>query len=126
MRRVNSTAGRWQPLAFGLEKFDGLGSYHDADEHGNPLRDDGQVLFPGEAEPVSYTSSRELMDLLARSDRVRETLTWKVTQFALGRPLGAEDAPEVARIHRQGLALHAALADDGAELYALDNLLLTA
>ena len=40
------------------------------------------------------------MDLLARSDRVRESLTWKVTQFAVGRPLGAEDAPIVAKIHR--------------------------
>jgi hypothetical protein len=27
-------------------------------------------------------------------------LTWKITQFALGRPLGAEDAPRVAEIHR--------------------------
>ena len=41
------------------------------------------------------------MDLLANSDRVRETLTWKVTQFALGRPLGAADAPIVAQIHAE-------------------------
>ena len=40
------------------------------------------------------------MKLLANSDRVRLTLTWKLTQFALGRPLGAADAKIVDQIHR--------------------------
>jgi hypothetical protein len=40
------------------------------------------------------------MDLLAKNDRVRESLTWKLTQFALGRPLGADDARLMADIHR--------------------------
>jgi hypothetical protein len=91
---------KFEPLSFGLEKFDGLGAYHETDEHGNKLRDDGRILFPLQAESVAYKSSADLMDLLAKSDRVRETLTWKVTQFAIGRPLGAEDAPVVAEIHR--------------------------
>ncbi|WP_197455682.1 DUF1592 domain-containing protein [Stieleria neptunia] len=91
---------RFEPLAFGLEKFDGIGAYHETDEHGNKLRDDGEVLFPGTAKPVAYQNSAELMDLLATSERVRQSLTWKVTQFALGRPLVAEDAPIVAKIHQ--------------------------
>jgi len=91
---------KFEPLSFGLEKFDGVGTYHETDEHGNKLREDGSILFPGEEEPVSYRTAAELMDLLAGSDRVRETLTWKVTQFALGRPLGAEDARIVTDIHR--------------------------
>ena len=41
-----------------------------------------------------------MMKLLARSDRVRLTLTWKLTQFSLGRPLGAADAKIVDQIHR--------------------------
>lgn len=90
---------KFEPLAFGLEKFDGLGSFHDKDEHGNQLRDDGEIFFPGAAEPVEYESSAALMDLLADSDRVRETLTWKVTQFALGRPLVASDARTMRKIH---------------------------
>ena len=90
---------KFEPLAFGLEKFDGLGSFHEKDHHGNPLRDDGQILIPGEAHSVSYKSSAELMDLLADSDRVRQTLTWKVAQFAMGRPLVATDAPILAKIH---------------------------
>jgi len=92
---------KFEPLAFGLEKFDGLGTFHETDEHGNPLRDDGSILIPGQEQPVAYKSSAELMDLLAKSDRVRETFTWKLTQFALGRPLGGEDAPIVAEVHRE-------------------------
>ncbi len=92
---------RFEPLAFGLEKFDGLGAFHEKDEHGNQLRDDGEILFPNTANPAKYQTSAELMDLLAGSERVRETLTWKVTQFALGRPLTATDAPLVSRIHQE-------------------------
>ncbi len=92
---------RFEPLAFGLEKFDGLGSYHEKDEHGNKLRDEGEILFPGTAKPIEYDSSAELMDLLAKSDRVQETLTWKLTQFALGRPLSAADVPILEKIHQK-------------------------
>ena len=91
---------KFEPLAFGLEKFDGIGAFHDKDEHGNQLRDDGEILFPGAAKPVEFSSSAELMDLLAGHDRVRESITWKVTQFALGRPLGAADARILREIHK--------------------------
>jgi hypothetical protein len=90
---------KFEPLAFSLERFDGLGAFRERDEHGNRLRDDGQILFPGAAKPVKYESSAEFMDLLAGSDRVRKTITWKVTQFALGRPLVAADAPIIEKIH---------------------------
>jgi hypothetical protein len=104
MRLANKSCvgchAKFEPLSFGLEKFDGLGSFHDNDEHGNQLRDDGSILFPGQEEAVKFKTSAELMDLLARSDRVRETFAWKVTQFAIGRPLVAADAPLVAEIHR--------------------------
>jgi len=99
-RNCTGCHAKFEPLAFGLEKFDGLGALHETDEHGNTLRDDGSVLFPGDEQPVPYRSSRELMDLLSRSDRVRESLTWKITQFSLGRPLRAEDVPVVTEIHR--------------------------
>ncbi|PHQ34693.1 hypothetical protein CEE69_14190 [Rhodopirellula bahusiensis] len=91
---------KFDPLAFGLEQFDGLGGFHRKDEFGNALRSDGQLVIPGEAKVQKYKTPAELMKLLSGSDRVRETLTWKVTQFALGRPLGARDATEVQRIHQ--------------------------
>ena len=103
-RIKNETCGgchsRFEPLAFGLEKFDGLGGYHEKDEHGNDLRDDGEIVFPGEAKKASYQSARELMDLMANSARVKESLTWKLTQFALGRPLTGADANAVQMIHK--------------------------
>ena len=91
---------KFEPLAFGLEKYDGLGTFHDVDEHKNNLRDDGEILFPGEARMVAYSSSSELMDRLAGSDRVKKSLTWKLTQFSIGRPLTAIDARIVDMIHQ--------------------------
>ncbi len=90
---------RFEPLAFGLEKFDGIGGYQEIDEHGNRLREDGEILFPGRREAVKYETSEQLMDLLAESDRVRMAITRKVTQFALGRPLVAADMPHLEKIH---------------------------
>ena len=49
---------------------------------------------------MPYATSAELMDLLAKSDRVGQSITWKITQFALGRPLGATDARLVEKIHQ--------------------------
>lgn len=90
---------KFEPLSFGLEKYNGLGAYHEHDEHGNALREDGEILFPGQREPVTYDSALELMDLLASSKRVEQSIIWKLVQFALGRPLGAEDARSVEKIH---------------------------
>jgi len=103
---------KFEPLAYGLERFDGLGAFHEEDEHGNTLRDDGEILFPGAAEPVKFQTSAELMQLLANSERVRKTITWKATQFALGRPLAAADARRIEKIHeaaQQGGGTYASL-----------------
>jgi hypothetical protein len=91
---------RFEPLAFGLEKLDGVGAFHDVDEHGNKLRDDGEILFPDQDNAVSYQSSREMMDLLAASPRVRRAITRKLTQFAIGRPLTEADDQVVEQIHK--------------------------
>jgi hypothetical protein len=90
---------KFEPLSFGLGKFDGIGAYREKDEHGNVLRDDGEVVIPGQDEPVKFKSSGEFMDLLAKSDRVRMNITRKLTQFALGRPLVESDGPELEKIH---------------------------
>lgn len=94
---------KFEPLAYGLEKFDGLGAFHEKDPYGNELREDGEILFPGESRPIPFETVEELMDLLAQSDRVKETMTWKLTQFAMGRPLTARDATEVSNIHKSAM-----------------------
>ena len=90
---------KFEPLAFGLERYDGIGRYSVSDEHGNKLREDGEILVPGSAEPEQYKTSQTLMKMLARHDRVGESLVWKLTQFAIGRPLTSEDAPIVRQIY---------------------------
>ncbi|MBX3177045.1 MAG: DUF1592 domain-containing protein [Candidatus Hydrogenedentes bacterium] len=92
---------RFEPLSYALERYDGVGAYSEIDEHGNALRQDGEVLFPGEAAPAPYASTAAMMDLLAESDRVKKTITWKLAQFAMGRPLAALDAPAVEAIHEE-------------------------
>lgn len=93
---------RFEPLAFGLERFNGIGAYLEVDEHGNRLREDGEVLIPGNSRSEKYDNVEQLMNLLAGSERVRESLTWKLVQFSLGRPLTADDAESVMQVHRNG------------------------
>ncbi len=106
IQRINDAScggchSRFEPLAFGLERFDGIGAYHEVDRHGNPLRHDGEIVLPGEAKPARYETSAQLMDILAASPRVQMGLTRKVTQFALGRPLVQQDQPLLEAIHRE-------------------------
>lgn len=92
---------KFEPLAFGLEKFNGIGEFTLKDGFGNKLRDDGEILFPGAEKPVKYQTSAELMDLLANSERIRKNFTRKIVQFAIGRPLVESDATAIESIHAQ-------------------------
>ena len=108
LERINNPScggchSKFEPLAFGLEKFDGLGSYHEKDEYGNELKEDGEIIIPGAATSILYQTADELMDALASNLRALETITWKLAQFALGRPLVAEDAPLVKSAHEAAM-----------------------
>ena len=100
-RACGGCHGKFEPLAYGLEIYDGIGAFHKTNEYNNQLRQDGDIRFPGQLKPVSYQTSAELMDLLAKSDRVSQSLTWKIAQFALGRPLGQPDALILEQINQQ-------------------------
>lgn len=109
MERINNNScggchSRFEPLAFGLEKYDGIGAFSDKDRFGNPLRDDGEILLPGTDQPVKYETSQQLMEILAASDRVRRGITRKLVQFAISRPLAASDEDVVTQIHEQAQA----------------------
>lgn len=90
---------KFEPLAFGLERYDGLARYSRQDHFGNDLREDGEIRIPGSAAPVKYETSRELMDLLAKSPRVQQNLIWKLAQFALGRPVATSDRPHLDALY---------------------------
>ena len=89
---------KFEPLAFGLEQYDGLARYTIRDHFKNELRQDGEILIPGTAAPVKYKTSRELMDLLAKSPRVRQNIIWKLAQFSLGRPIATTDRPHLEKL----------------------------
>ena len=44
--------GKFEPLAYGLERFDGTGVFHRVDEHGNQLSADGEMFIPGIGKPI--------------------------------------------------------------------------
>ncbi|MEO1617309.1 MAG: DUF1592 domain-containing protein [Planctomycetota bacterium] len=92
---------RFEPLAFGLSKFDGIGAFHERDEFGNRLHDDGRLLVPGASDSIQFENAAQLMKQLASSERVRESLVWKLTQFAIGRPPTSEDADVIRKIHKR-------------------------
>lgn len=107
MTRLNDSScsgchAKFEPLAFGLERFNGVGAYAEQDEHGNWLREDGELALPGESSTRSYQNISELMDLLSGSERLQRGITRKVTQFAIARPLVLADEPLLERIHELG------------------------
>ena len=92
----NSSCGgchvQFEPMAWGLERYDPTGVYRLEDQYGNDLLEDGQVLFPGDPEPSGYSTTSELNTLLAQSDVVKACMAEKSSQYAIGRPLAkAED-----------------------------------
>ena len=94
---------KFEPLAFALERYDGVGAYHIQDSFGNDLHQEGEILLPGAAVPAKYNTTGELMDILANSERVGENITWKIAQFVLGRPLATSDRPSLTKVHREAL-----------------------
>ena len=90
---------KFEPLAFALERYDGTGRYSVIDGFKNDLRQDGEVFIPGAKKTVKYDTAPQLFDLLAASPRVKENLTWKLAQFALGRPIASVDRPHLHSVH---------------------------
>lgn len=83
--------GQMEPLAFGLERFDATGRYRTEDELGNALGEDGFVRFGPATDPVPYESMEELSSILGNSERVRDCVSLKAAQFAMGRRLLSSD-----------------------------------
>lgn len=103
-RACGGCHGKFEPLAFALEKYNGLGAYQEKDHHGNKLREDGMVHIPGAKHPNLFKNSAELMKILASSPRVKKSITSKIVQYAMGRPLISSDARHLEKIYKQSEA----------------------
>jgi hypothetical protein len=80
------------PVGFAFEDYDGLGRYRTSD-NGQSIDTTGS--YPFKAGPRSFTSSAELMELVAESPEAHECWARKLASYALERDLVAADRPLV-------------------------------
>jgi len=102
------------PIGFGLENFDAIGRWRDADETGGPIDPTGEL--PGEQR---FAAPKELKRIIAaRSDELCRNLTEKLLAYALGRPLEGYD--EIVVDHLTGK-----IAQDGYKMQTLVTSIVT-
>ncbi len=82
---------QFEPLSWGLGRYQADGTFAEQDHLGNPLREDGFMRLPGSFDDIAYDNAAQMMTLLAEADATRECMASKTTQFAIGRaPTGAD------------------------------------
>ena len=96
----NSCHGIIDPLGFAMERYDVIGGYRSVDESGNPI--DDRATMPNGVEVQGLVGARAV--LVERGERFVHTVTEKLLQYALGRPLEYYDQPAVRRIVRNAAA----------------------
>lgn len=89
----NACHGQFDPMGWAFEPFDGIGAWNAQDELGNDLKEDGWLLVPGSGEQVPYQTVEEFAHVLSEEEQVSWCIgVRKPLQFAVGRPLGIDDA----------------------------------
>jgi hypothetical protein len=83
------------PSGFALENYDGAGKWRD--QEGGAAIDASGSLDVGNG-PVSFSTSAELLSLLAGSDKVRDCYALQWLRAALGRLEAPEDACSIATL----------------------------
>jgi hypothetical protein len=84
------------PIGFGFEHYDGIGSYRDVD-NGLPVDATGEVLSTWDVDGP-FDGVRALGDRLADSEQVRDCFVRQWYRFAHGRSETAEDACDLAGV----------------------------
>jgi hypothetical protein len=97
----NACHGIMDPLGFALENFDTIGTYRAVDRFTRTTIDASGKLVDGTAVngPADLRAA-----LLARSEQFVQTLTEKLTMYALGRSIEYHDMPAVRAIVRDSKA----------------------
>ena len=85
------------PLGFALEHFDGIGMWRATGEAGAPI--DASGVFPDGTQFEGLTGLKTI--LLSEHEQFVQTLTEKLTTYALGRGVEYYDMPAVRRIIRE-------------------------
>ena len=97
----NACHGVMDPLGFSLENFDTIGSYRAMDRFTRTKIDTSGKLVDGTA--VNGPSDLRKA-LLAEPEQFVQTLTEKLTMYALGRGIEAYDMPSIRKIVRDSKA----------------------
>ena len=97
----NACHGVMDPLGFALENFDTIGTYRAADAFTRTKIDASGKLVDGTA--VNGPADLRAV-LLARPEQFVQTLTEKLTMYALGRRVEYYDMPSIRRIVRDSKA----------------------
>ncbi len=85
------------PLGFALEHFDAIGKWRATGEGGDPI--DASGVFPDGTAFQGLAGLKAV--LLSRREQFVQTVTEKLTTYALGRGLEYYDMPAVRRIMRE-------------------------
>lgn len=87
----------FEPMIWGLIRYDAVGLYDEEDSAGNFLPTDGFIRFVNGVE-TSYDGARELSQVMARSERVEECMVLNISSYAVGRIMHRGDACSLAQI----------------------------
>jgi hypothetical protein len=90
----------FDPYGLALEEYDAIGLYRSTYEDGTPI--DASVKGANAGEP-SFEGLAGLATTLAADPRLGRCLAQKLLTYALGRAVGAADAPLIERIERTWL-----------------------
>lgn len=89
------------PLGYAFERFDAIGEAQTEDPWGNPLIGSGTFVSPA-GDAVPFDDVRQFIELLRDSDDVRTCMAQHHLQFALGRPIAADDCALVDLVDTLG------------------------
>ena len=102
-RECGACHSQFDPLAYGFEHLDFRGAFRTEDEFGNAVTVDGWIpgrhTDSGDDEP--YVDFGQYMDRLADNARVRECLTRRQAEYAIGSTLGELQHAQVVEIAEQ-------------------------
>jgi hypothetical protein len=89
-----SCHNRIDPIGFGLEKYDGIGRWRDAEANGSPI--DATGILPDGRTFDGPAGLKQI--LLADKERFARTISERMLKFALGRDLAYYDEPTLREI----------------------------
>jgi hypothetical protein len=78
------------PIGLGFENYDSIGAYRTVDRNGKPIDPAGQL-----PDGATFAGPVELVQLLARDERVQSCLAQQLLTYGTGRGYSASDSAAI-------------------------------